>query len=443
MDTLGRTVTAMRYPLLATQLYGQPLLLDPEKAAVIESVFRAYAGGKLPEASGEAAPVPMAAAYASPRFVDKPYVVTDAGVAVIPVIGTLVHRGSQMDAMSGLASYKLLESQIDAAAADPDVRGILLEIDSRGGQADGAFALGEKIRAVAKPTRASVNETALSGGYLIAAAADSITVTPTGRVGSIGVIVLHRDQSAANTKAGVSYTAIYAGAKKNDGTPHAPLTGSALADTQEMVFALRDHFVDYIAAMRGMDAQDVSETEAGVFSGKSAVNIGLVDAVMSFNDSLAEFEAQVSKPAGFTNGGSRQLPKGVMTMSKEEAQAAATLSAEQLTAQAAKETLEARGAGATEMQARIRDIQTCEQAKGREQLASHLAFNTSMGVEEAKGILAAAPQAGAATAANPLAAGMAAVTNPNVGADAAVQAADPQAAGNLWERSNQKLHRVK
>jgi len=130
-------------------------------------------------------------------------------------------------------------------------------------------------------------------------------------------------------------------------------------------------------------------------------------------------------------------------MSKEEAQAAATLSAEQLTAQAAKETLEARGAGATEMQARIRDIQTCEQAKGREQLASHLAFSTSMGVEEAKGILAAAPQAGAATAANPLAAGMAAVTNPNVGADAAVQAADPQAAGNLWERSNQKLHRVK
>lgn len=433
----------MRYPLLATQLYGQPLLLDPEKAAVIESVFRAYAGGKIPEASGEVAPVPMAAAYASARFADKPYVVTDAGVAVIPVIGTLVHRGSQMDAMSGLASYTLLESQIDAAAADPDVRGILLEIDSRGGQADGAFALGEKIRAVEKPVRASVNETALSGGYLIAAAADSITVTPTGRVGSIGVIVLHRDQSGANTKAGVTYTAIYAGAKKNDGTPHAPLTGSALADTQEMVYALRDHFVDYVASMRGIDAQDVRDTEAGIFSGKSAVNIGLADAVMSFNDSLAEFEAQVSKPAGFTNGGSRQLPKGVMTMSKE-AQAAATLSAEQLAAQAAKETLEARGAGAAEMQARIRDIQTCEQAKGREQLASHLAFSTSMSVEEAKGILAAAPQAGASTAANPLAAGMAAVTNPNVGADAAASAADAQAsARDLWNRSNKKLCVVK
>jgi signal peptide peptidase SppA len=429
----------MRYPLLATQLYGQPLLLDPEKAAVIESVFRAYAGGKMPEASGEAAPVPMAAAYASPRFADKPYVVTEAGVAVIPVIGTLVHRGSQMDAMSGLASYTLLESQIDAAASDADVRGILLEIDSRGGQADGAFALGEKIRAVEKPVRASVNETALSGGYLIAAAADSITVTQTGRVGSIGVIVLHRDQSGANSKAGVSYTAIYAGAKKNDGTPHAPLTGSALADTQEMVYALRDHFVDYVATMRGMDAQDVRDTEAGIFSGKSAVNIGLADAVMSFNDSLAEFEAQVSKPAGFTNGGSRQLPKGVMTMSNE-AQAAATLSADQLAAQAA----EARGAGATEMQARIRDIQTCDQAKGREQLASHLAFNTSMGVEEAKGILAAAPQAGAQTAANPLAAGMAAVTNPAVGTDVSTQSADPQAASTgLWERSNQKLHCVK
>lgn len=438
----------MRYPLLATQLYGQPLLLDPEKAAVIESVFRAYAGGKLPEASDAKAPVPMAAAYASPRFADKPYVVTEAGVAVIPVIGTLVHRGSQMDAMSGLTSYTLLESQIVAAAADADVRGIMLEIDSRGGQADGAFALGEKIRAVEKPVLASVNETALSGGYLIAAAANRITVTPTGRVGSIGVIVLHRDQSGANTKAGITYTAVYAGAKKNDGTPHAPLTGSALADTQAMVFALRDHFVDYVAAMRDMDVLEVRDTEAGIFSGKSAVNIGLADAVMSFNDSLAEFEAQVSNPAGFTNGGSRQLPKGVMTMSNQ-AQAAATLSAEQLAAQAekekAKETLEARNSGATEMQARIKSIQTCDEAKGREKLAAHLAFNTAMNADDAKALLAASPQEAAqfVAAGNALAAGMAAVANPNVGADAAQDPNHQAVSSDLWNRSNQKLHRVK
>jgi hypothetical protein len=164
---------------------------------------------------------------------------------------------------------------------------------------------------------------------------------------------------------------------------------------------------------------------------------------MSFNDALAEFEAQVSQPAGFTNGGSRQLQKG-NTMSTED-KAAATLTAEQATAQAA----EARNAGATEMQARIKAIQTCDEAKGREKLAAHLAFNTGMGADEAKALLSAAPQeaapaAAASSQASALAAGMGAVTNPNVGADAAHADTNPQAeAQSLWDRSNQKLRVVK
>lgn len=433
----------MRYSLLATQLYGQPLLLQADKAAVIEAVLRQHDSGSFRDTvlTEKATSDTHAAAYAAARFSDKPYAVTDAGVAVIPVTGTLVHRGSQMDAMSGLTSYSQLEKLADAAANDVDVKGILFDFDSPGGQADGVFDLGRKIHAIQKPKIAVANGMALSAAYALAIAADKVIVTSTGRAGSIGVIALHVDQSQKNAKAGYTYTAIHAGAKKNHGTPHAPLAEPARADMQAMVDGLYTQFIDYVSEMRGLGADEVRAHEAGVYSGQSAVNAGLADAVMSFNDSLAAFEAQVSKAVSFTNGGSRQLTKGVINMTTE-AQAAATTSAEQLAAQASA-TAEARTAGATDMQTRIKAIQACAEAEGREQLASHLAFNTAMGVEEAQALLAAAPKATEQAAANALAAGMAAVDNPNVGADAANTADTQAASSDLWARSNSKLYRVK
>jgi signal peptide peptidase SppA len=434
----------MRYPLLATQLYGIPLLLDPEKAAVIESVFRAYASGNpSPLAEGER-PAPMAAAYAAPRFAGKPYTVTEAGVAVLPIIGTMVHRGSMMDAMSGLTSYTAIENLFDAATTDADVKGILLEVDSTGGQADGAFALGEKIRAGTKPVWASVNEKALSGGYLLACAADHVTMTKTGRVGSIGVIALHQDRSKANAKAGITYTAIHAGAKKNFGTPHEPLSDPARADMQAMVDGLNDHFVAYAAQMRDMDPDAVRALDAGVLTGQAAIDAGLVNSIMSFQDTLAAFETKVSGGARLTNGGFRQLPHGGTTMSKDAQSAAVeTPTAEQVAAQVAA----AQASGAAQMQARIKDIQTCDEAKGRSKLAAHLAFNTAMGLDDAKALLAASAVevAEAAGQASALAAGMAQLSNPAVGSEAAAASdPNPQAeAAAVWNRSNAKLRAVK
>lgn len=451
----------MRYPLLATQLYGTPLLLDAEKAAVIESVFRAYASGNPTPLDAGERPIPKAAAYAAPRFADKPYAVTDAGVAVIPITGTLVHRGSQLDAISGLSSYAALERKIDAAAADADVRGILLEVDSPGGQAAGAFDLGEKLRAVAaasgKPMVASVNEMALSGGYLLACAAGRVMMTKTARVGSIGVIALHQDRSKANAKAGITYTAIHAGAKKADGSPHAPLSDPARADMQAMVDGLHDHFVSHVASMRGIEPAAVRALEAGVLTGQAALDARLADGIMSFNDTLAAFEAEVNsaaRPMGNFNGGPFKgtrptLPKGVATMSEGTQTAAA---GGYTPAESAALIVEAKAEGATAMQERIKGIQTCDEAKGREKLAAHLAFNTAMGLDEAKALLTASAVEVATTAtttadgqASALAAGMAKLTNPAVGSEAAAASdPNPQAeAAAVWNRSNAKLRAVK
>ena len=121
--------------------------------------------------------------------------IAPTGIAVVPVYGTLVRRALGLDAASGLASYSELGAMLDAAAADPDVSGILLDIDSPGGEAGGVFELAQRVRAAdaIKPVWAIASDSAYSAAYAIACAASRVFITQTGGVGSIGVIAMHVD----------------------------------------------------------------------------------------------------------------------------------------------------------------------------------------------------------------------------------------------------------
>ncbi len=434
----------MRFPLLATQLYGIPLLLHPDKAAVIETVFRSHAAGQPVVLDDFHKPEPVAAAYAAERFKHKPYALTDAGVAVLPITGSLIQRAGGLQAASGLQSYQTLERQFEQAAADPDVKGALMELDTPGGQASGVFEMAKRAKeafaSAGKPLWAYANEMALSAGYVLASVAEKVLLPQTGAVGSIGVIALHVDQSKKNAKDGYDYTAISAGGKKTLGSPHAPLSDEAKSEIQARVDALYQHFIDHVAVMRGLDPAAVRAQEAGVFTGQAAIDAGLADSIMSFNEALGALETEVSRPKAFSAGSRQSIKKGI-AMDKEA-------TAEMFTAdQVATKVAAARKEGAESMQARIRAIQTCDEAAGRESLAQHLAFSTSMSVEDAKALLAVSAKEAPPTAAsqvNALADAMAKLANPSVGADAALSETDPKAqVAALWGRSNQKLHAVK
>lgn len=433
----------MRHPLISAQLYGTPLLLHPDKAATIEAVFRsAQIGASLDFTATLVKAEPMAVAYAAERYRDKPYILTDKGVAVVPVLGTMVHRGSFLDSASGLTNYQRLENQFNALANDPDVKAVLLEMDTPGGQAAGVFDLAASLSKMGKPLWASVNENAHSAGYALAAVADRITLARTASAGSIGVIALHVDQSGKNAKDGYAYTAIHAGAKKAMGSPHAPLADDARTELQARVDTLYSHFIEHVAQARHLDPAAVRAQEAGTFMGQSAVDAGLADEVMSFNDTLAALEAHVSAKPVFPSAAlqpRRQTTRST-AMSTPEA-TAETFTADQVAAQLAA----ARKEGADTMQSRIRDIQACEEATGRESLARHIAFNTAMSAEDAKALLSASPkEAVELVQGNALAAAMGKLTNPAVGVDSAVVDADPQAqSAALWSHSNNKLRAVK
>jgi signal peptide peptidase SppA len=212
---------------------------------------------------------------------------------VIPIHGSLVKRSLGMEAASGLTSYGEIAAMLDAALADPQVSGILLDIDSPGGEASGSFELARRVREAAaiKPVWAVANDAAYSAAYAIAASAQRLFVTETGGVGSIGVIALHVDQSVKDAKDGYRFTAITAGAHKNDYSPHEPLSDSAKTELQGEVDRLYAIFSEHVAAMRGLELDAVRATEAGLYFGGNAVNQGLADGVQTLEATLAEFHS--------------------------------------------------------------------------------------------------------------------------------------------------------
>lgn len=267
---------------LASRLFGTPLLIHRPKLDVILSVV----GQRIGMADVPAIPMMDMAAFQRPPLATAP-----EGIAVIPIHGSLVKRSLGMEAASGLTSYGEIAAILDAALADPQVSGILLDIDSPGGEASGSFELARRVREVAaqKPVWAVANDAAYSAAYAIAASAQRLFVTETGGVGSIGVIALHVDQSVKDAKEGYHYTAITAGAHKNDYSPHEPLSGAAKTELQGEVDRLYAIFTEHVAAMRGLDLDAVRATEAGLFFGSNAVTEGLADDVQTLDATLSQF----------------------------------------------------------------------------------------------------------------------------------------------------------
>jgi signal peptide peptidase SppA len=244
----------------------------------------------------------------------------DNGVATIGIYGPLMHRLLAGEYPSGgPTTYAEIRASFDTALMDDGVEEIKLEIDSHGGMVSGVFDLAEHIfqsRGLKRIT-AVVNESAYSAAYLLAAAAEWITVPRTGGVGSIGIICTHADLSRAEDAAGITMTHIYAGARKVDGSPHMPLSTEAQTLFQANVNQTYDLFTQTVARYRGMSVQDVRDTEAGFFVGKKAVAAGLADEVMAATDELATKRTKTQPAKG---GNALAANKKEVNMTREELQ---------------------------------------------------------------------------------------------------------------------------
>lgn len=271
-------------PHLAGRLYDVPLLIHRPKLDAILNVL-----GSRIQLQGSAAPDWLQ--------LDKPVLKPPPGIAVISIHGTLVRRTGGLDPVSGMLSYDTIAAQLDEALANPEIRGILLSVDSAGGEAGGVFDLADKIYVARrqKPIWAIADDMAFSAAYAIASAADQVWVTRTGGVGSIGVIALHVDQSARNAMDGMVFTPIYAGERKNDLSPHQPLADRARLDLQAEVDRLYELFLATVFRNRSIDMEAVRATEAGLFYAYDALARGLADGVASQDELLPQFAAYLAR----------------------------------------------------------------------------------------------------------------------------------------------------
>jgi len=225
---------------------------------------------------------------------------TEGGIGHLPILGPLVQRGDWLTGLFGIASYDDIAAAAEAAFTDPGTRGVLMEIDSPGGEVAGLFDLADRLEALkaetGKPLWAIAREQALSASYAIASVADRLLVTQTGEVGSVGVIAVHVDQSAHDQAEGRKYTLIHAGAKKADGNPHIPLSPEALADIQADVDDLYARLVARVARARGMTPEAIAATEAAIYRGQHAVAAGLADGISTLEGAHADLLAALDSP---------------------------------------------------------------------------------------------------------------------------------------------------
>lgn len=372
---------------IASRVLNRPLLLHPTKAEVVLQVLQ----GRLPLDGAQAGPLtPDANRFLGSWYGEdgrsRKYAVVN-GVATIPIVGSLVNRGAWIGAYSGMVSYEGISAQLRDAEADPEVRAILLDIDSPGGEATGMFTVAEQVRQVGqtKPVTAYVNDMAASAAYGIASAANEIVVSPTSIVGSIGVVLTHLDRSGEMEKKGVKATLIYAGAHKVDGNPFGPLNEQVQADLQVEVMKFYDQFVGLVARGRpGITEEAIRATEARTFIGQDGIDRGLADRIASLDAVLSELTTKAP--------GAATRRKGFAMSKTTEANAPQADNAGITPEAHAAAVASARAEGAAAERTRITGIMRSKEAEGREAQAAALALDTSLSAEEADKVLAVSPK---------------------------------------------------
>ena len=348
----------MFHAQIAQRAFNTPLLVEPSKAmAFLSGLGPRITGRQLRMAGLEVSPEDTAIAALPARVGiltndlaeqyqrdgQTPFEMAD-GIAVIEISGVLVHRGAWIGQSSGQTSYEGIAAQLAAAAAaEPSVRGIALEIDSFGGEVAGVFDLADAIRnaRAIKPVWAFVSEHAFSAGYALASQADRIILPRTGAVGSIGVVVMHADLSGQLSDAGVTVTLIHSGAHKVDGNPYAPLPSSVRDRIQAEIDSIRTLFAQTVAAGRGrrLTAEAALATEAECYRGADAVAAGLADEISDPASAFAAFAAAVNGRGNARNPIPRSTkpPQMIkeMTMQPNAMTAAADLAPDETEDQAA------------------------------------------------------------------------------------------------------------
>ena len=282
-------MTQNLYLRVRSAVFRTPWAIVPSRLGIILAYLEARAGGIEFNAGDEVA-LPQAFMAAQGR------VGPEQGVAVIPIGGTMVHRASGMDAMSGnVTSTREVVAKTRAAVEDQRVSAIVHHYHSPGGTVDGVPEAYDAILAMRgeKPIVAIADTMIGSAAYYMAAAADEIVVSPSGQVGSIGVFAVHEDFSEQYARLGQQYTLVASSKFKGEGLDFQPMTDEYRDYLENHVLAYDDMFVNAVAQGRGVKESKVRNEfgQGRMVMAEPAVAAGMADRVETFDDLIARLMA--------------------------------------------------------------------------------------------------------------------------------------------------------
>ncbi|MBP0465913.1 signal peptide peptidase SppA [Roseomonas sp. PWR1] len=198
-----------------------------------------------------------------------------------------------------IAEDRRVIEALDRAATNASVRAVIVAIDSPGGTIAGGEALHGALSRVAarKPVVALMGATAASAGYMAALPAARIYARDSSLTGSIGVLLQSFDVSELMARLGVSAQVIASGPLKDQPSLFRPLSAEGRAALDRVIQDLHAQFVGMVVAGRRMDADRARALADGrVFTGRQALDVGLIDAIGGEREARAWLAAEREVP---------------------------------------------------------------------------------------------------------------------------------------------------
>jgi signal peptide peptidase SppA len=278
---------AGRYEHLLAFVFDHPWALDPPWAIRIAGILaRRVAGEETPREEIAAAVAKRPEAGSDVRRVGD--------VAVLGMYGVIAPRMNLFTQASGGTTFEQLSANLaEAVASQP--RAIVLDIDSPGGNVAGASEFAHEVLAARAqvPVVAVANHTMASAAYWVAACATELVAAPSAMVGSVGVLSLYEDVSAALEKRGIKRDVISAGRFKGEGADGGPLSAEARAHRQAVVDQFYERMTADIGLGRGLSGADVREKfgEGRLMTARDGLAAGLVTRVGTLSETLTRYGA--------------------------------------------------------------------------------------------------------------------------------------------------------
>lgn len=212
---------------------------------------------------------------------------TGPAIAIVDVSGQIVSGSASEFSATSTAAADEIVNTIRWSVQDPDVKALLLVINSPGGSVVASDIIYNELKNIQMPIVVLFGDTAASGGYYISMAGDYIIANPNTLTGSIGVISTFPNAEELLNKVGVEMNVVISGEAKDFGSMYREMTPEERAYWQSLINETYDGFVQIVAEGRNMSEEEVRALADGrVYTGRKALELGLVDSLGYEQDAI-------------------------------------------------------------------------------------------------------------------------------------------------------------